>query len=346
MKKHFFFALLSKKLSGEITIKESANLQRIIEEDEHYKQIAERLTDYFERNRQQLKYGGAAVNVELGHVWHRIALAEQQGFEAVCDYNRQPLRDRFTKSFLLKFAAALIVVLSCGILTFNLLNQEEPLNYSKLTTSDEKVFKTLDDGTRVCLNRGSSIHYNDNFGKKNRKIILLGEAFFDVAKNKDIPLFIQAGDINIEVKGTVFNVKAYQKNDRIEVSLLKGLVAVRGNRGKAGAVLLRPNEKLIALVGTSLNRETFQVVRMPVDKQLQDIKWIQDSLVFKKEKLQDLVLRLEKKYNIRIEIRKEELKNKRFSGTFAAEDLQQALEALKLSYPFTYTINNKLVIIK
>jgi len=345
MKKHYFFALLSKKLRGEITIEESANLQRIIEDDEHYKHIAEKLMGYFEHSRQQLKLGDAAVKVELSNVWHRIALAEQQGFEAVHDQKKKALRDRFTKSFLLKIAAVLIVVLSFGILTFNLLIPEEQLNYTRLMTSDEKVFKILDDGTRVCLNRGSYIRYNDGFGKKKRQITLMGEAFFDVAKNKDIPLFIQAGDISIEVKGTAFNVKAYQKNTRIEVSLLRGLIAVRRNKGKGDAVLLRPNEKLIALVGTSLNSETFQVVRMPVEKQLQDIKWTQDSLVFKKEKLQDLVLRLEKKYSIRIEIRKEELKNKRFSGTFAAEDLKQALEALKLSYPFTYTINSKLVII-
>jgi transmembrane sensor len=346
MKKQYFLTLLSKKLSEGISPEEETELQQAIEQDESYRLMADELTAYFERRELQLTERQVSVsNAQLKNVWQNIALAGQQGYETKYDHN-EPVKNRFSKLFLLKIAAAVIVMLSCGILMFNFLNQEQGLKFSTLTTSDEKVFKTLDDGTKICLNRGSSIRYNDDFGKKKREIFLEGEAFFDVTKNKEVPLFIHAGSINIEVKGTAFNVSAYQKNARIEVSLLRGLIAVRSNADKVNEVLLKPNEKLVALAGTWLGSKAFNVIHIPADQQLQEIKWTQDSLVFKKEKLQDLVFRLEKKYNIRIEIRKEELKHKRFSGSFAAEDLKQALDALKLSYPFTYTINNKLVIIK
>ena len=55
---------------------------------------------------------------------------------------------------------------------------------------------------------------------------------------------------------------------------------------------------------------------------------------------------MEKKYDMKIEVQSEQLREKRFSGTFTNETIQQALEALKLSYPLTYTISNRLVVIK
>lgn len=83
-----------------------------------------------------------------------------------------------------------------------------------------------------------------------------------------------------------------------------------------------------------------------IQESLKEIKQTDDTLIFRKEKLKDLAIRMEKKYQLKIEIQSEQLKEKRFSGTFSTETIQQALEALKLSYPLTYTISNGLVTIK
>ena len=345
MKKHYFLSLLSKKLTEEISPEEEAELQLAVEQEESYRLMTDELTAYFGHKVPQLENEDQTSNEQLEKIWQHIALAGKQGFEEKYDYN-EPLKKGSSKLLMLKIAAAVIVLLSCGIFAYNFLNRGQQLKFSTLTTSDEKFFKTLEDGTKICLNRGSAIRYNDGFGKKKREIFLEGEAFFEVTKNEKVPLFIYTRNINIEVKGTAFNVSAYQKNARIEVSLHRGLIAVRNNAGKANEVLLKPNEKLVALAGSLPGSTAFNVIHIATGQQLQEIKWTQDSLVFKKEKLKDLVLRLEKKYNIRIEIRKEELKDKRFSGSFSAENLKQALEALRLSYPFTYTINDKLVAIK
>lgn len=343
MKKQYFLNLLAKRWSGEISLAENTALQQAMEQDERLKQMALELDAYFQNKKDNAGNGSNAAE-KLQSAWKTIALEGKENF--VPKYNHtEPVKSGFYRAYLLKIAAVFLLILGCAVATFNYWKREETVKFNTLNTTNDKLYKTLDDGTKVCLNRGSSIRLNADFGKNKREIFLEGEAFFDVAKNMEIPLYIHARNLNIEVKGTAFNVKAYREKLSVEVSLFRGLVEIT-SQDKAGRLLLKPNEKLIAAAKVAGAGMDFIVLPITTAKQLQEINWTQDSLVFKKEKLKDLVIRLEKKYTVKIDIQKEELKEKRFSGSFAAEGLKEALEALKLSYPFTYTINNKQVIIK
>jgi transmembrane sensor len=344
MKKQYFLDLLAKRWSGDISLAENMQLQQAMEQDVDFKQTVDELEAYFQSKKDSAETRMNAAE-KLQSAWKAIGLAERQKFVPKYEHIG-PVKSGFSGTYLLKIAAVFLVILSCTLLIFNFLSREKALKFNTLNTTVDKLYKTLDDGTKVCLNRGSSIRFNQDFGKNKREVFLEGEAFFDVAKNKEIPLYIHVRNLNIEVKGTAFNVNAYREKVNVEVSLLRGLVEITSSLDKGDRVLLKPNEKLIAAAQPGGSGLAFIVLPMGTEKQLQEINWTQDSLVFKKEKLKDLVIRLEKKYSIKIEIRKEELKDKRFSGSFAAEGLKEALEALRLSYPFTYTINNKLVIIK
>lgn len=94
-----------------------------------------------------------------------------------------------------------------------------------------------------------------------------------------------------------------------------------------------------------VDQNDFRVLSLNSSVLLKETRWTADTLVFHKEKLKELVIRMEKKYDLKIEIQAKQLKEKRFSGTFTNETIQQALEALKLSYPLTYTISGRLVVI-
>lgn len=71
----------------------------------------------------------------------------------------------------------------------------------------------LPDGTKVWLNSHTQISYNSNYGMKDRVVALAGEAYFEVAKDKDHRFIVKTGDMEVEALGTSFNVKAY-KEDR------------------------------------------------------------------------------------------------------------------------------------
>lgn len=340
MKKEKFIELFSKKLSGEIVEEESVLLNRMTQDNEEYRLLSVKLDSYFKE-----KADFKPNITQLSRVWEMIEVDQNENFNGKFDYSA-PKKSPFAYMHLLKVAAMLVVLVGTGILGYHLLGDSRQ-DFDTLTTAEGKVFKMLDDGTKVWLNKNSTLNYNKAFGKHKREITLEGEAYFDVVKNKDIPLFIHAGNIDIEVKGTAFNVNAYKENPEIQVALLRGAIQVTDRLDNKHQVFLKPNEKLIfSNTLSSKDQNNFKVMSLAANVLLKDTKWTADTLVFHKEKLKDLILRMEKKYDLKITIESEQLREKRFSGTFTNETIQQVLEALKLSYPLTYTINNRLVVIK
>jgi len=85
---------------------------------------------------------------------------------------------------------------------------------------------TLEDGTKVWLNAGSRMAFPTRFTGKKREIFLEGEAYLEVAHNKDMPFFVYTGDISIKVLGTKFDISAYKTDNLTETTLLEGKVAI------------------------------------------------------------------------------------------------------------------------
>jgi len=340
MKIEKFIALLSKKLSGAIVDEDNVLINRAIKDNEEYRLLSVKLDHYF-KEKANFKPNIA----QLSEVWEKIKAAENRNFNGKFDYST-PRKSPFVYISLLKVAAILVILAGTGALGYYLLSNNSKQNFDILTTTAGKTFKMLDDGTKVWLNKNSTMSYNKGFGQHKREIFLEGEAYFDVVKNAAIPLFIHTRNIDIEVKGTAFNVNAYKDVPQIQVALVSGLLQVTDRLNSSRKVLLHPNEKLI-FSNSKNNRENEFLIR-PIELEAlrNDTKWITDTLTFNKEKLKDLTVRMEKKYDLKIAINSDQLREKRFSGTFTNETIQQALEALKLSYPLTYTINNRLVVIK
>ncbi len=341
MKKEKFLALLASKLSGEITPSAQEQLTKAMESKEEYRLLAIELSAYFQKQQHT-----EPQNKQLEEIWQQIAQAEAQGFNAKFDDSAAP-KTRLIDPILLKVAAVLVLFIGAGLWGNYLLKRNADQDFITLTADQEQAFKLLDDGTKIWLNKRSALRYNPAFGQQQREIFLEGEAYFEVAKNKAVPLYIHAGNIDIEVKGTAFNVNAYKERPNIQVALVRGSIEVSDRLGEYQKIQMKPNEKLIVVTSNNKsNASAFTVMPMASATLLKETKWISDTLSFNKEKLKDLVLRMEKKYDLSIIIKSEQLKEKRFSGTFINETIQQALAALKLSYPLTYTINNKLVVIK
>jgi ferric-dicitrate binding protein FerR (iron transport regulator) len=85
---------------------------------------------------------------------------------------------------------------------------------------------TLTDGTKVWLNAASSIRFPILFSGKERRVAITGEAYFEVAKNKNLPFRVEAAGSEVEVLGTHFNVNAYADEPSVKTTLLEGLVTV------------------------------------------------------------------------------------------------------------------------
>ena len=226
---------------------------------------------------------------------------------------------------------------------------------------------TLPDGSHVLLNAGSTIKYFSDFNVRNRNLTLEGEAYFKVAKNKKIPLIVNAANINIRAVGTEFNVKAYKNEGMIETTLIEGIVEISKGEDKAGQdekISLKPNQKAVYVkennnlavystnknekVETKANQKEIYVKPVVSDKVdvAPIVAWTQDKLMFRGETLENICVKLNRKYDCTFAFENDGVKNLRFTGTLEDETLEQVLNVIKLISPIDYTINKKAVVIK
>jgi transmembrane sensor len=172
-----------------------------------------------------------------------------------------PVRSFSTNKYL-KIAASISILLLAGITLFLFSskvsflrgNQEIPLtSVAKFTNNTQEVVqKVLSDGTVIMLHPNGSIEYPEIFPLDKREIVLAGEAFFDVTKDKNRPFIINTGDVTIRVLGTSFNVKAYQGAKEITVAVKSGKVSVYAKKDNAAErrsdkeeIILTPNQEVV-----------------------------------------------------------------------------------------------------
>ncbi len=114
----------------------------------------------------------------------------------------------------------------------------------ELTTPRGGMYQiTLPDGTKVWLNAASSLKYPMSFAKNERKVILVGEAFFEVTKDRARPFSVLSKGQEIEVLGTEFNVNAYPENESSKTTLITGKVKLSNNSQSAQPVYLQPGQQ-------------------------------------------------------------------------------------------------------
>ncbi|MBX3257644.1 MAG: FecR family protein [Chitinophagaceae bacterium] len=228
-----------------------------------------------------------------------------------------------------------------------------------VTNGGSKSTVHLPDGSSVIINTGSKLTYNKDFGVETREIFLKGEAFFDIVKNEQAPLVVHAGNVEIKVKGTIFNVKAYVEDSIVEASLIEGAIEVFSQNDPERKILMRPNEKIIIGKSATISSQkkdtpSYQAEEMislgkikpnPVDSSIAEIAWIENKLAFYKEPFLSLAKKMERWYNVSIDFRDSKMEGVTFTGSFEKEDIVEALNALRQSTPFHYTIENRNIII-
>ena len=255
-------------------------------------------------------------------------------------------------------AAAIVTAIIATGAFLNRQQKHRDIAFTQNVTTQPSAKKhlVLPDGTNVWLNSNSTLSLNDkSFGKKYREVKLVGEAFFDVTKDAVHPFIIHASSINITVKGTAFNVKAFPGQKNVETSLIRGLVEITTLQDPERKILLRPNEK----ISVSAQRESikkaeikteeplFVITKLHADEQhvVPETAWMNNSLSFDNESLAQLAPKLESWFSVTIHI-DESMMNTHFSGTITQETLRQTLDAMKLSSAFSYEIKNNEVWIR
>jgi transmembrane sensor len=223
-----------------------------------------------------------------------------------------------------------------------------------VTRNGTKTNLLLPDGSSVWLNAGSRLTYDSLYGNVLREVTLSGEAYFDVVKNPKKPFIIHTGKINIRVLGTTFNVKSYPGDKTIETSLIRGSIEVTFPSLPSKKIILKPNQKLIVNNAQTADFSPSKsgiaqfpsteiidhLTRARNDTTVIETAWLKNKLVFIDEPFGELAVKMERLYGVNIHFDNSSIDTLHFTGSFDSENIQQALNALRLSAQFNYVINN------
>ncbi len=281
----------------------------------------------------------------LQEIWLSVGIEHNpDGFnveEAILRFRMKTLRqaDHISKGQLygvMRYAAILLLALLL------------PFSYyiGRRSASDSDTFTTiscaqgdrtsviLPDSSHVYLNSGSRLIFNNNFQKGVRLVHLDGEAYFSVQKDPSNPFRVKTSDIDVEVMGTEFNLKAYTDEGTISATLVTGRIKVSGSNGTA---LLKPRQKMV------FNKANHKMQIQKVADLSSETEWKNGRLVFRNQSLGELEQKLERWFDVEIKFADEYVKNRRFTGTLERESILEVISYFDRSTYVGYYIHDNVI---
>ncbi|MGM9476150.1 FecR domain-containing protein [Pedobacter sp. GSP4] len=226
-----------------------------------------------------------------------------------------------------------------GLLVFSVTNSETLTDNGKNnrieTPSGGQYQVNLPDGTQVWLNAETKLDFPSHFSGKNRQVVLDGEAYFEVSKDKDRPFIVKSEKQEVEVLGTHFNINCYANNPGAKTTLLEGSVKVKGAGGEK---VIAPGEQA-ELYNNEMNVNT-------VDPAL-SIDWKNGEFRFKDENLISITRKLSRWYGVNFVMESRYEKMPSFSGSVSRFDnISEVLKMLEETGNIKFYINGKVVTVK
>lgn len=365
-----FWILFASSLTCEIEPEESAKVDEYLRQHPELRQKASTLKEIWNSKANHASsYKETAFNKHMQRLSNHFS-------EPVLQYEAEPtdeaelIEKKERKPFIQRrlvwitgIAASFLIIFFAFF--YSPLKNDNSSHKAQNTVSTKRGSKSkiqLPDGTQVWLNADSKITYNENFQGKLREVQLTGEAFFDVVRDETRPFIIHTNVLDVKVLGTAFNVRSYADEKNTETSLIRGSVEITLHSSPDKKFTLKPNDKLVVNNNEAKGKTEKAVLgKLPVkenlltlgrinyqksDSSALETLWIKNKLAFDKESLEEIALKIERWYDVKVKIADDRIKKTEFSAVFDDESLQQVMEALHITGDFHYVINKKEVTIR
>ncbi|MEQ3163875.1 FecR family protein [Parabacteroides goldsteinii] len=230
---------------------------------------------------------------------------------------------------LIKIAAVVAITLGGSYFYYQSSLEKELMAMQTITVpAGQRINITLVDGTNVWLNARTSLSYPVKFGKNNRQVVLDGEAYFDVTKDKSKPFIVQTKNYNVEVLGTQFDVNAYSETGEFETTLMSGSVKVASASDSTQKITLKPNNKVFLQDGK---------LHVTAVDDYNPYRWKEGLICFKNETFTSIMKDFEKYYGLTIQVKNKNVFKYVYTGKFRQTDgIDYALRVLQKDIKFTY----------
>jgi ferric-dicitrate binding protein FerR (iron transport regulator) len=202
-----------------------------------------------------------------------------------------------------------------------------PVKLIEVTTSEQVIYKTLPDGSKIALNKNSKLIYPGDFRNNRREVRLIGEAFFEVTPDAMQPFIVDAGIAKIRVLGTSFRVNAFP-DSAVEVNVIEGKVLffrVNSKTGDTSSVILTSGKK--GILGLKSDIPELEEKTAP-----DNLFWFNQSLEFRQTELSDVFDLIEKYYHVQITVTDKNIERCRLSASFINEPVERILQVIAESF--------------
>lgn len=321
MSKERLTHLLQKYADKTCSQAEYAELMTIINDEDNYEEIDLVMNDEWEHHISSPKMEQGRVD----QLFDKILAAGKFSEEV-----KKPVKLNQNRSWTVWAAAALLL----GTFVFLYDNQTAaPDKVIEVKTAAHNIRPSvniaavaehrkinLPDGSIVVLNNGSTLEFPEQFLGMSREVILKGEGYFDIRHDAEKPFIVHTGKISTTVLGTAFNVKAYDKENDVVVTVTRGKVIVKNEQKTLGIIV--PNQQIV------FNKVQMKSSIMPVLAK-QTVEWQEKDLFFDDVTMEEAMLQLAKRFNITISFANEASKSCRFTATFLkGESLDEILQII------------------
>ena len=303
MQDHRFWLLVSVKLSGEATSEELAELEACLQQRPEMGLRMEMMNNIWQSTSTDQGRKGDALSRHLQRLSNHLS-APTLNYESPAileEIPSLPVERRNRWGYRLLWSAAGIA--AAAVVLFFVFHAEGGINVASVQTAENTISTKpgskskiqLPDGSTVWLNADSRITYNESFRGPNREVQIIGEAYFDIAKDKDHPFIIHANTIDVRVLGTSLNIRSYCNEKNTEAVLIRGSIEVTLRSSPDKKIILQPNEKLVVQNGKAVvvkgrptvQKEAFEPVMtlgkahiQEKDSTAMDILWVKNTATF------------------------------------------------------------------
>jgi ferric-dicitrate binding protein FerR (iron transport regulator) len=284
----------------------------------------------------------ARYYVKIKDLWEASIIHDSEIADTKNEWNRFvniiSIRNKNRKGYFLnswyKIAVVLVFGLFIGGAIVKFVSVPEKVYFTAFAPKGSISQVLLSDSTFIYLNAGTELKYNFTNGK--REVYLNGEAWFNVKKMKAKPFIVHTNYYDVKVLGTKFNVKTYYTDRTVETTLEEGSVTVlptKKFRMKRVAKLV-PNQQLVFdKINNTLK------VREVNPKQY--TSWKENKLIFINMNLGELIIVLERKYGVDIEVKDKSILEYHYDGTIKNETIFELLDIIKKTLPIDYILNGQ-----
>lgn len=265
-------------------------------------------------------------------------ICERQGAYLLLDNKRQvPLSGKKSKKLRLEQGVD-VRIDSAGKVSYQEMAEEtglkKPVYHTLVVARAGEYYLELNDGTRVWLNAASELCYPVAFAGDERRVKLKGEGYFEVARDTVRPFLVETGDMTVRVLGTSFNVNAYRDHGNVLTTLVSGKVDILDEAGKS-LVVLQPEEQ------ADFRNGQLTVSRVEVEK---SIGWLEGKFYFRNMPLEDIMLQLQRWYDVEIFWMVQDLKEHPFSGIIERDlTLEEILATIEKTTHVKFGVGNRCV---